>query len=51
MECLTPAVNFDLSMDNYVTSFRLFVYLPTLELTLFEQEVRSTKIGYANTLS
>ena len=51
MECLTPTVNFDLSMDNYVTSFRLFVYLPTLELTSFEQEVRSSKIGYANTLS
>ena len=51
MECLTPTVSFDLSMDNYFTSFRLFVCLPTLELTTFEQEVCSTKIGYANTLS
>ena len=51
MECLTPAVSFDLCMDNYFTSFRLFVCLPTLLLTTFEQEVCSTKIGYANTLS
>ena len=51
MECLTPTVSFDLSMDNYFTYFRLFVCLPTLELTTFEQEVCSTKIGYANTLS
>ena len=51
MECLTPTVSFDLFMDNYFTSFRLFVCLPTLELTTFEQEVCSTKIGYANTLS
>ena len=33
MECLTPTVSFDLSMDNYFTFFRLFVCLPTLELT------------------
>ena len=51
MECLTPTVSFNLSMDNYFTSFRLFVCLPTLELTTFKQEVCSTKIGYANTLS
>ena len=51
MECLTPAVSFDLSMENYFTSFRLFACLPTLELTSFEQEMCSTKIGYANTLS
>ena len=51
MECLTPTVSFDLSMDNYFTSFRLFVCLPNLELTTFEQGVCSTKIGYANTLS
>ena len=38
-------------MDNYFTYFRLFVCLPTLELTKFKQEVCSTKIGYANTLS
>ena len=38
-------------MDNYFTSFRLFVCLPSLELIIFEQEVCSTKIGYANTLS
>ena len=51
MECLTPTVGFDLFMDNYFTSFHLFVCLPTLELTTYEQEVRSTKIVYANTLS
>ena len=51
MECLTPTVSFDLFMDNYFTSFRLFVCLPTLELTTFEQEVCSIKIGYVNTLS
>ena len=50
MECLTPTVSFDLFMDNYFISFRLFVCLPTLELITFEQEVCSTKIGYANTL-
>ena len=50
MECLTPTVSFDLFLDNYFTSFRLFVCWPTLELTTFEQEVFSTKIGYPNTL-
>ena len=34
-------------MDDYFTSFRLLACLPTLELTTFEQEVCSTKIGYA----
>ena len=34
---LTPAVSFDLFIDNYFTSFRLFVCLPALELTTFEQ--------------
>ena len=51
MECLTPTVSFDLFMDNYLTFFCLFVCLPTLELTIFKQEVCSTKISYANTLS
>ena len=51
MECLTPTVSFNLFMDNYFISFRLFVCLPTLELITFEQEVCSTKIGYVNTLS
>ena len=51
MKCLAPTVSFDLFMDNYFTSFLLFVCLPTLELTIFEQEICSTKIGYANTLS
>ena len=45
MECLTPTVSFDSFMDNYFTSFRLFVCLPILKLTTFEQEVCSTKIG------
>ena len=30
---------------------RLSVYLPTLKLTIFEQEVCSAKIVYANTVS
>ena len=51
MECVTPTVSFDLSVDNFFSSFRLFACLPTLELTTFEQEMCSTKIGYANTLS
>ena len=51
MECLTTALSFDLSMDNYFTSFCLFVCLHTFELRTFEQEVCSTKIRYANTLS
>ena len=45
-ECLTATVSVCLFMDNYFTSFCLFVCLPTLE-----QEVYWTKIGYANTLS
>ena len=51
MKCLTPNVSFDLFMDNYFTSFRLFVCLPTLELTTLEREMCSTKIGSANTPS
>ena len=52
MERLTRTVSFGLFMDNYFTSFRLFVCLSLLlELTTFEQELCSTKIGYANTLS
>ena len=52
MERLTRTVRFGLFMDNYFTSFRLFVCLSLLlELTTFEQELCSTKIGYANTLS
>ena len=50
MECFTPTVSFYLFMDNYFTSICLFICLPTLKLTTFEQEVCSTKIGYANTL-
>ena len=51
MEYLTPTVSFDLSVDNYFTSFRLFDCSPYLELKTFKQEVYSTKISYANTLS
>ena len=51
MEFSTPAVKFSLFMDIYFTSSRLFVCLPTLESTTFEQEVCSTKMGYENTLS
>ena len=52
MKFLTPTVSFDIFVDNYFTSFRLFACFPTLELTTFEQEVCSTtKIGYTNTLS
>ena len=36
MECLIPAVSFDLFMDSYFTSLCLFVCLPTLELRTFE---------------
>ena len=34
-----------------ITISHLFVYLPTLELTTFEQQLRSTKKDYANALS
>ena len=34
-----------------ITISYLFICLPTLELTIFEQQVCSTKIGYANPLS
>ena len=50
MGCLTPNISFDLFMDNYFTSFRLFVCLSTLELRISEQEVCLTKICYVNTL-
>ena len=43
----TPTVNFDIFMNNYFTSFRLLTHL---KLTTFEQQVCSTKIGYANAL-
>ena len=39
MECLTPTVSFDIFTDNNRTSFRIFLCLPTLELTTFQQEV------------
>ena len=32
MECLNPTVNFDLFIDNYFTSFSLFVLLTHLEV-------------------
>ena len=48
MECLTSTVSCHLFMANYFTSFHLFVSLPTLALTICEQVVCSTKIGYAN---
>ena len=48
MECLTPTVSCHLFMANYFTSFCFFVFLPTLELTICEQAVCSTKLGYAN---
>ena len=50
-QCLTPTVSFDLLMDNYFTSLRLFFCLPSLELTTCEQVVCSAKIVCANTLS
>ena len=34
----------------WITISHLFVCLPTLELTIFEQQMFSTKIGYANAL-
>ena len=45
MECLTPSVSCDIFM---VAISDLFVCLPILELTTFEQHVCSTQIGYAN---
>ena len=51
MECLTPTVSFNLFTDNYFTYFRLFICLPTLELATFKQDVCSTKIVSAKTLS
>ena len=37
MECLPPAVSFDLLIDNYLTSFRLFVLLTQLEVNNIRQ--------------
>ena len=45
MECSTPTFSFEIFIDNYFTSFRV---LSTLEVTTFEQQVCSTKIGYLN---
>ena len=50
MECLTPTVSFNLITNNYFISSRIFASLPTSELTIFKQEVCSTKLGYENTL-
>ena len=48
MECLTQTFTFDIL---WITISYLFVCLPTLNLTTFEQQVCSIKIGYANALS
>ena len=48
---MNPTVSFNLLRITIFISFRRFVCLPTLELTTFKQEVCSTKINYANTLS
>ena len=36
---------------SWITVLHLFVCFPTLELTTFEQQVCSTKIGYANAVA
>ena len=48
MECLTLSVSFDMVM---VTISHLFICLPTLELTTFEQQVWSTKMSYTHAIS
>ena len=51
MEFLTPLL-FDIYLWKTISNlFAFFLCLPTLELTIFEQEVSSTKTCYANTLS
>ena len=49
MECLTPTASFDLYMDKYFTSLRLFAMLTHIGVNKIQ--VKETKIGYANTLS
>ena len=52
MECLTSTVSFDIFVDDLmICGWHLFVYLPTSELTTFEQKECSLKMGYANVLS
>ena len=52
MERVTPTFSSDIFRDNYFWKDNyLFVCLPTLELTTFQWEVCSTKIGYANARS
>ena len=52
MECLTLTVFFVFFLTYlWITISHLFACLPTLELTTFEQQVCSTKIGYSNALS
>ena len=51
MECLTPTASFDLFIDNYFTSFPLFVLLTHLEVKNIRSRGGSTKIGNTNMLS
>ena len=48
MERLPPYVSYHIFMNNYFTFFRLLTHLG---VTIFEQQVWSTKIGHANALS
>ena len=48
MECLPQAFSFDNFMDNHSA---VFICLPTLKLTTFEQQVGLTEIDYTNALS
>ena len=43
MECLTPSVNFDIFMNNYFTSFRLFTHLEV-------NNIRAKRVLNKNTL-
>ena len=45
MECLPPTVSY---LFLWIAISHLLVFFPTLELTTFEQQVWSKKIGYAN---
>ena len=50
MECLTSSASFD-KLYLWITFSNLFVCLPSLELTTFEQQVCSKKVGDTNALS
>ena len=45
MECLTPSVSFDLSMDNYFTSFPLLAFLRDVVNAIYLEYSKKGKLS------